>query len=307
MKPLLQSSICFLNDNIVTIYATLIAFALLSQFGTVLPSMVRHGKLRDMTQPSSNMPRIDSGDLSRWIIEGDFWMVKKQRFLDFYVLGTVALITVRLAATSTEPIVFGSSRTLAQTLLLLHLVRRMYECLYVHQWQSTSVMHLSIYVLGILYYALLPFIFCRFDCRDGIDSQTSFIDMSRYIPRLVQMSWQSVSFTLCLYAQQQQARHHLILANLRRTDKDKDKPPSSVYLLPGGGWFHWVACPHYLAEILIYIGLAGLLQDTERGVVIVTWVTVSLTINALQSQRWYAQNIPGYAKLNRRAIFPHWL
>eukprot|EP00977_Amphora_coffeiformis_P000245 scaffold75_cov165-Amphora_coffeaeformis.AAC.21 len=302
MMPLLQSSICFLNDNIVTIYATLIAFALLSQVGTVLPNMVRHGKLRNIRLPPRKKSR--GGDFWTWMMEGDVWMVKKQRFLHFYVLGAVALMTVR-AATS-EPLI-GSSQTLAQALLLLHIIRRVYECLYVHRWLSMSVMHLSIYVFGLLYYALLPFIFCRFDC--GAGSRTSLHKVSEDVPRVVRLPFQVASFILCLYAQHQQARHHLILANLRHGDNGKVKrnkvsSSSSAYRLPEGGWFHWVACPHYLAEILFYVGLAGLLHDSARGIVIVTWVVVSLTLNALHSQRWYEQNIPGYAKLKRKAIFP---
>ena len=301
---LLRSSLCFLNDNIVTIYATLIAFALLSQVGSVLQGMVRHGKLRDIRQP----PKTNRRHVLTWIAEGDFWMVKKQRFLHFYILGAVTLVAVRMATATSEPV--WSSRTAAQGLLLLHIIRRVYECLYVHQWRSTSVMHLSIYVLGLLYYALLPFIFCRFDCGGP---QTSYsyllIKVSGLFSRLIQMSIQIASFALCLYAQHQHARHHLILANLRRDDpSDKSSSPSSsTYRLPEGGWFQWVACPHYLAEILFYVGLAGLLQDGARGMVIVAWVVISLTLNAWQSQRWYEQKIPGYAKLNRKAIFPYWL
>ena len=283
--------------------------------------MTRHGKLRDLQPRFSPKQRRRGGgttaaaDLWQWISQGNFWMVPKQRFLHFYMIGTVSLVGVRVLASS-DP--WWSSQTVAQGLLLLHILRRWYECEYVHQWRSTSVMHVAVYALGLVYYALLPFIFCQLQCPAQVVASADvgvLDDGPTTLPKIVRLLLQIGSIILCLYAQHQQARHHVILANLRLCDDNDDNrsaktnntpnKPISTYRLPEGGWFHWVACPHYLAEIFLYVGLASLLPHVRRGVVIVAWVVTSLTLNALETQQWYARRIPGYERLQRRAIFPY--
>ena len=44
------------------------------------------------------------------------------------------------------------------------------------------------------------------------------------------------------------------------------------YRIPEGGLFRWVSCPHYLAEIVIYVGFA-LMQHRQRlPLVVLAWV-----------------------------------
>lgn len=251
-------------------------------------------------------------------------MVPKQKFLHFYVWGTAVLVTVRLATASSNDDDDASPRNAAQALLLLHLLRRWYECVHVHAWQSTSRMHALIYIVGIVYYTLLPFIFCRVQhCRRRIDDAAMATTPWHNDSKSAVFTFLPIlhvgAILVCLYAQHQQARHHVILANLRcKKDNPKDnkmstttkQPPtnqSSLYQLPRGGWFAHVACPHYLAEILFYAGLAGLLLPAApgRAAVILLWVTTTLTLNALQAQAWYQANIPGYAQLGRWAVIPY--
>lgn len=40
----------------------------------------------------------------------------------------------------------------------IHMIQRLYECLYIHQW-SSSKMHLGIFVFGLLHYVFTPFSF----------------------------------------------------------------------------------------------------------------------------------------------------
>lgn len=333
MSNVASSILCGVNNHIVTIYAGLVVFALLAQVIPFLKAMVLHGKLRQhLPRPLQSCHCNTNNDdnsrrlLVEWIVNGKPWMVRKQRFLHFYMLGTVALAVVRWHNAAKER--WWSTRTVAQGLLLSHLLRRWYECLRVHQWQSTSYMHVSVYVVALLYYALLPFIVCRLGYHCAGEPEPVVLlfsqanDESSSIGIRVVVVVQVVSFVVCLYGQYQQSRHHLILANLRRTsgsdatdgganfdddEANNNKKRQSTYALPKGGWFRWVACPHYLAEIIFYIGLAGVLQDTARGGIVVVWVATCLLQNALEAQKWYQSNIPGYDKLNRKAIIPYWL
>ena len=59
-----------------------------------------------------------------------------------------------------------------------------------------------------------------------------------------------------------QHRYHRTLASLRRggdasiRKKDRKKDPAAKeYGVPRGGWFEYVSCPHYAAEVLLYCGL----------------------------------------------------
>jgi 3-oxo-5-alpha-steroid 4-dehydrogenase 3 len=88
------------------------------------------------------------------------------------------------------------------------------------------------------------------------------------------------------------------------------------YRLPVGGWFEWVTCPHYFAEILIYVAFAVLLELEQHGspqnrlwlrlrpVLLVVWVVTNLTLSAWQSHEWYVQHVADYARLGRSAIVP---
>jgi steroid 5-alpha reductase family enzyme len=44
------------------------------------------------------------------------------------------------------------------------------------------------------------------------------------------------------------------------------------YRIPRGGLFEWVSCPHYLGEIIIYVGFALLLRGRGRVLLVVAWV-----------------------------------
>ena len=179
---------------------------------------------------------------------------------------------------------------------------------------------------------------------------------------------------LCLYGQYQQYRHHVLLANLRnhqtsttttttstthqrnstngtgpKTDEDKqngdgtatiDAATTKNYSLPTSGWFQYVTCPHYLAEIIIYTSFALLLEEEKyttngrstssssttngddhqtydndnyyygyRHVLVVLWVASNLIMSALINHEWYMKHLSDTAHHNyqvkhKKAIVP---
>ncbi|KAK1275718.1 Polyprenol reductase 1 [Acorus gramineus] len=63
---------------------------------------------------------------------------------------------------------------------------------------------------------------------------------------------------------------------------------SDEYVIPHGDWFEIVSCPHYLAEIVIYIGILV----ASRGLDITIWlllvfVVSNLSIAAIETHKWY--------------------
>jgi 3-oxo-5-alpha-steroid 4-dehydrogenase 3 len=98
------------------------------------------------------------------------------------------------------------------------------------------------------------------------------------------------------------------LAELR-VNEQKGKTTEQDYKVPSKGWFHFVSCPHYLAEILIYLSFAPVLYSSKnygshKAAALVLWVATNLTVSAIKSHDWYLLQYPEYALLRRKAIVP---
>lgn len=74
--------------------------------------------------------------------------------------------------------------------------------------------------------------------------------------------------------------------------------------MPSGGLFELISCPHYFAEILIYISLA----IVQCGLSVTWWlvvcfVVVNQVIMGISNHQWYLNKFPNYPR-NRRAVIP---
>jgi 3-oxo-5-alpha-steroid 4-dehydrogenase 3 len=188
-------------------------------------------------------------------------------------------------------------------LLLTHLFRRYWECKWVHQSNSPlSQMHLAGYLLGLLHYICLPFILLPSyhyhhnnayandysTCAITHDVDDSSNNSNREVLSIsnscskdddVQQQYtilDSVVYILpiagCVYFQYIQHIHHVILANLRKSKCISSSTSTSsihqfstpmYYSIPTGRWFHYISCPHYLSEIMIYFMLALLIHNNN--------------------------------------------
>jgi hypothetical protein len=78
--------------------------------------------------------------------------------------------------------------------------------------------------------------------------------------------------------------HHWLLARLR-------PPGVHTYVVPRGGLFGWVASPHYLGEILSFVGYAmmsDLLPVWGNALV----VSAYLSSRANSTLKWYRREMP---------------
>lgn len=87
----------------------------------------------------------------------------------------------------------------------------------------------------------------------------------------------------------------LILRKLRR-------PGESGYKVPCGGFFHWVSCPNYLGEIIIWLGWA-VMTWSLAGVSFAAWTAANLVPRARSHQKWYLDHFPEYPA-ERKALLP---
>lgn len=90
-----------------------------------------------------------------------------------------------------------------------------------------------------------------------------------------------------------------ILRSLRSKNPTADEPR---YKIPFGGFFKFVSCPHYLGEILSFVGLA--VMTWNLGAIFVVLVTAANLIpRALVTHKWFNKHFDNYPA-KRKAIFP---
>jgi 3-oxo-5-alpha-steroid 4-dehydrogenase 3 len=159
-------------------------------------------------------------------------------------------------------------------------------------------MHLAGYALGIIHYLVLPLVFMDPICdvllmKHSLDWRIAILGTGT-----------------CLWAQYEQYRHHCLLARLRIATRDVADTTQDYYI-PEKGWFRLISCPHYLAEIFIYISFALMLhsetgQDLRqyKSITLLVWVATNLSVSAIRCHDWYLLQFPEYATLQRRAIIP---
>lgn len=258
-------------------YVILSITAALSRRVELLRALAAHGKTREEWH-------------SWWSI-----YVPKSYFTYFYVVGLLSAASIFRSTTKIS---------WTQWSLVLHLCRRLYECLYVHNFRPGSEMHVAGFILGIGHYLVLPLVFLKSAPR----SETTFLNMT--------------CFAGNFWMQYEQHIHHKILANTRKGSSNK----SAYSLPPNFRWFRWSLCPHYFAEILIYTFWAILLSQlddfplgtmtfflktsyyenalhlaaTQRHWFLLMWVMVNLTVSALNNHDWYVQHYP---KMTKAALF----
>lgn len=89
--------------------------------------------------------------------------------------------------------------------------------------------------------------------------------------------------------------HHVLLAGLR-------KEGSTAYIVPDGGLFSKVVCPHYLGEIMAWFGYAAMSGFLPMlGIAFI--MSLYLTGRSLRTVSWYKENVSGFPG-NRRALIP---
>lgn len=295
-------------------YIALTTVALFSVCVPVLRDLSAHGKTRLNAERRQEQQNFGIGGERRKKpallrrLSSDLLLVRKRRFLQFYVAGiAVTLLLFLLRRVEDQLYVspveshhkFGP-QGLAVALLMMHLTRRCYECLYVHEWTETdgssggaSTMHAAGYALGVLHYVVLPFVFLGSDgdhdwCCEFADPPPGEENVVRGDMAEANILWgwgggggglaKLVGLIggagLVLIGQAEQYRHHRILGDLRRGGAPKndngnvdgsDYSATSSYRIPIGRCFKYVSCPHYLAEILIYAGFALLLHACPRA------------------------------------------
>lgn len=192
------------------------------------------------------------------------------------------------------------------SMLSLQVARRLYESLFVSVF-SKSRIHVLHYVLGMLFYpavALTALLHLDTAGREGRTDSSPVLGVALFL------RWYHIlAVCLFLWASYHQHLCHKILASLRRgrgTGKNRGQASTEDYHRPDGDWFELVSCPHFFAEILIYVAMLLCCVVTDVGStwwLVVVYVVFTLGLSARQTHTWYHRKYEDYPK-HRSAIIP---
>ena len=91
--------------------------------------------------------------------------------------------------------------------------------------------------------------------------------------------------------------HHYLLRKLRLNKNPENK---SKYVLPTGGLFDYVWCPHYLFELMAWFGI-GTISKHSLFYMTAGQMTSYLIGRALATKEWYEKKFDGQF---RNALIP---
>ena len=270
------------------LYWAMTAMALVSTQITFLKQMTLTGKSREQHHGKSPL-RIAS------------LLVPKKFFLHFYVFALFSLVVFVL--------LHPRSTTISASLILLnlHLIRRLFECIWIHRWRETSQMHLTAYLVGHAHYLCLPWAL--------LGSANSSEHLSGGLQHSILLSFLALC---CLAAQYTQHTHHVLLAKIDQTRHQSSSQFDRPYTLPTrtqtrsnriNNWLQSrLVCPHYFCEILIYVFLCltAFVEGCGRSgltlLSLVVWVTTNLSISASHQYRYFEIRAPVQVKGRYRII-----
>ncbi|XP_065853000.1 polyprenol reductase 2-like [Euphorbia lathyris] len=201
-------------------------------------------------------------------------------------------------------------------LMEIHVWRRLYETLYVFKYSPSARMHVFGYLTGLFFYTAAPLSLCHHCAIEAlnfaeyrsiefnVNNQNMFVtsfDWWGYMRPIINLRWfQWAGAAIFAWGWVHQQRCHAILGSLREHREQND-----VYVIPHGDWFELVSSPHYLAEIIIYLGLLVASGGTDFIIwLLFIFVVANLAFAAAETHRWYLQKFEDYPR-NRHVIIPH--
>ena len=94
--------------------------------------------------------------------------------------------------------------------------------------------------------------------------------------------------------------HHILLRNVRTSNQTSR---SKAYVVPAGGLFEYVACPHYLCEIIAWSGVA-LVAPSIHTTLVALWVLSMLSGRSAATSDWYRARFGSAYPSKRRNLIP---
>lgn len=226
-----------------------------------------------------------------------FLFIQKSNFTWFYLVGFILAVALLLYIFMTSDAYSSIQGLACTTLFALHCWRRYLECLNITIYGDSKI-HLVFYLGGLVHYVFVV-----------ISLYASILQESKEHIAVTNVPIVVIAFTLyCLSTALQFHSHYILFtlkqgmnkkhdSNLESTDRSNT---TKRYPLPRGGGFDYCACPHYLAEIGIYLSLAMLCNFSAGMWFLFVWCTANLSYTATQHYSYYVAHHA--EELERRQI-----
>lgn len=171
---------------------------------------------------------------------------------------------------------FSLVQAIVLAALLGHFGKRCLEVLFLHKYAGPIDPFTTLAIAS--FYTLLA-------------GMLSFLNLQ---PLPAPDAWFWLGLLLFLAGETGNFYHHKLLADLRRETND--------YVIPRGGWFEYTACPHYLFEIVAWLGMALLSRHLFAWI---AWLGMTgyLLARSRNTLAWYRQKFPEFPK-DRKALLP---
>ncbi|KAK9105105.1 hypothetical protein Scep_021949 [Stephania cephalantha] len=170
---------------------------------------------------------------------------------------------------------------LLSSALTLHFLKRVVEVLFIHKYSGAMILD-SVVAISLSYFLSAVTMIYNQHLVDGV--QEPPFDL-KYIGFILFMVSSAANFY-----------HHYLLAKLREKD-DKG------YKIPKGGMFNLVICPHYLFEILAFVGVSFISQ-TVYPFCFTIGTTFYLLGRSYCTRKWYLSKFENFPK-DVKALVPY--
>ena len=296
-------------DLALSYWCAVITVALVTPHVAFLSSLTSYGKLRSSAENAAP----SHSRLLRLLFSPSFYLPNGLCFTSYYLLASLlnayVLFTLYQWSTShSSPLLLqallsldrwspfgvspiakavGEAPSLSLILLCaamqLHVGRRLWECLRVHRF-SASQQHALVWLFGALFYAAAVL--------------SPLIDELRSPPASPLPPLPLVACGVLLFAAASwwQTTTHRQLGALRST--------GSAYAVPASASFRWLLCPHYTAEMGLYLAFCCL-RPSLLQLLALLWTAANLSVTARKTRQWYLQRWPNRPDLRQRwAVLP---
>jgi len=165
-------------------------------------------------------------------------------------------------------------------LISAHFLKRLFEVLFVHKY-SGSMGLIDMVLVGSFGYALQSGLLIKNARPHSLESPSSVLGLAAFV----------VGSLGNFY-------HHYLLRTLR-----KDGDTSKRYVVPRGGLFEYVACPHYFFEIMAWFGMACYARDLT-GYLGAMGMASYLAGRARKTTQYYHEKLPEDYPKTRKHLIP---
>ncbi|XP_042892297.1 polyprenol reductase-like [Penaeus japonicus] len=283
----------------------------ISLSGTVVNFLTSVIPVPDFFLQAFKFGKMAHNETNRFI---SLFEIPKRWFYHFYVVASVvvtaALVQVGLIyikgnalpawekvlfdiLTSPErkPAVTNTAAVIGLVLLALQIYRRLYENLFVSVFSSGHINILH-YIVGHTHYlGAVVLLLAQAPGFDGQRFETSFASIG--VHHIVGCILSLIGYVL----------QFVSLSTLASLRKSSGKAAKEKHMMPRGGMFDLLSCPHMLAEILVYVGVAVVLWNHTGWLFVTAWVISNQVQVAVMNHSWYRETFKDYP-LKRKAIFP---